>query len=263
MIEVWSQGPADAFMPEEVLVKEFWQVRGHPWWQERAKLALAIVRQEGLEPPARILEAGCGWGVNLEAFEGAGYETAGLDVSRRILEMIDRPERRLFQADLTQGWPVGSTSYDAVLALDVLEHLDDDAGAIRRLAGLLRPGGLIVASVPALPELFSEFDRVQGHRRRYLPETLRAAFADSPFGPPRISYWGAWMRPILLRMRKKAPRKTGGRPKSYGDYLRLPPWPGPLIMRWLFAWEKAKTLAGKLKTGTSLFAVARRATMRD
>lgn len=69
--------------------------------------------------------------------------------------------------------------FDALLALDVIEHLDDDRGAVMRMASLLKPGGLAIISVPALPELFSDFDEVQGHRRRYVPETLRAAFQDT------------------------------------------------------------------------------------
>jgi hypothetical protein len=46
--------------------------------------------------------------------------------------------------------------------------------------------------------------------------------------------------------------------KTYTDYLRLPPWPGPLLMRLAYRWEHASALNGRLKTGTSLFAVAMR-----
>ena len=61
----------------------------------------------------------------------------------------------------------------------MIEHLDDDAAALASLGRLVRPGGTLIVSVPALPELFSEFDQVQGHRRRYQPDDLRAAF-DAP-----------------------------------------------------------------------------------
>ena len=147
---------------------------------------------------------------------------------------------------------------DALLSLDVLEHLDDDHAALVRMSQLLLPGGTAIISVPALPELFSEFDHIQGHRRRYLPDTLQKAFQNSGFKVRRIFWWGAWMIPILRRMRAQG--KAAGpsrRPaKTYTDYLRLPPWPGPVIMRLAYRWEHAATLAGRLKTGTSLFAVA-------
>ena len=66
-----------------------------------------------------------------------------------------------------------------MLALDVIEHIDDDRDAVSKLGQLARPGGVVIVSVPALPEFFTEFDEIQGHRRRYLPETLQATFPDS------------------------------------------------------------------------------------
>jgi len=113
---------------------------------------------------------------------------------------------------------------------------------------------MAVLSVPALPELFSEFDRLQGHRRRYLPETLRAAFEGSCLVGLEIFWWGAWMVPVLKRMRRSRSSPPGG----YADYLRLPPWPMPLVMSLAFAWEQRRALKGGLRIGTSLFAVALR-----
>ena len=259
MISVWSKGCADENMPEAMLVETLTCVRQHPWWQARARLALSLLQQGNIMPPAPILDVGCGWGVNLQALEAARYQAAGLDISRQILELIDRPERRLIEADLNQPPPVDRELYSGLLLLDVIEHLDDDQGTIRRLAPLARPGALLVASVPALPELFSEFDDIQGHRRRYLPDTLRAAFDDTGFTVEKLFWWGGWMVPILRRMRQKNTiKRTSAAPKTYADYLRLPPWPAPWLMRAIYIWEHHRALAGRLHTGTSLFAVARR-----
>ena len=181
MIRTWSRGVADDHMGEEILIRTGDAVRRHPWWAARARLTLALLKRFGLGPPTRVLDAGCGWGVTLEALESAGFEPTGLDVSRRILARLDAPGRRLVEADLTQPWPdnPAAEKFDAVLALDVIEHLDDDSYAVANLADLVRPGGLLVVSVPAQPSLYSEFDAVQGHRRRYLPEGLRVAFDAS------------------------------------------------------------------------------------
>ena len=255
MIDVWSRGPADDNMPEAMLVETLARVRRHPWWSARARLALAVLAARGIKPPAPVWDIGCGWGINLQALETAGYQATGLDISRQILERLDRPGRRLIEADLNQAPPTTCEPTAGALLLDVLEHLDDDRGTLRRIAPLVRPGGTLVVSVPALPELFSEFDRIQGHRRRYVPETLRAAFADTGFDAQKIFWWGAWMIPVLRRMRQK---RDGGKPKTYADYLRLPPWPAPLLLRGIYAWEHHRALAGRLHTGTSLFAVAAR-----
>ena len=260
MIASWSVGRADRHMDEAILVELGDLVRRHPWWQARARLTVALLGRLGVSPPARLLDAGCGWGVTLDALERRGYRPTGLDVSRRVLERLDRPGRTLIEADLTQPWPDADLpQFDAVLALDVLEHLDDDRGAVARLGELVRPGGgVLVVSVPARPELFGEFDAVQGHRRRYVPGTLEAAFAGSGLQIDRIFWWGAWLLP-LLRRRGRRTYPFGESPaRVYGHYLRLPPWPGPWMLRLGFALEQSWALGQSLHTGTSLFAVARR-----
>jgi 2-polyprenyl-3-methyl-5-hydroxy-6-metoxy-1,4-benzoquinol methylase len=256
MITVWSRGVADDNMPERMLLDAIEKVRRHPWYIARAKLVLATLRRHGVLAPAQIMDVGCGWGVTLDTLEEAGYTAFGLDISRQILERIDRPNRRLIEADLNQALPPEAGLSDGLLSLDVLEHLDDDSGAIKRMAPLLRPGGVAVISVPALPDLYAEFDRMQGHRRRYVPDTLRAAFAESELEVQEIFWWGAWMVPILRQTRRGA----GASSKTYTDYLRLPPWPFPYFMKLAYAWEHSRALEGKLQTGTSLFAVARRTT---
>lgn len=256
MIATWSRGAADDNMPEQFLVATLERVRRHPWWQARAKLVRAALQKNQISPPATIAEIGCGWGTNLAVLEKAKYKITGFDISRRILETIDRPERNLVEMDLNRELPPGHPSFDALLALDVIEHLDDDRGAVGRMAKLLRPSGLAIVSVPALPELFSEFDEIQGHRRRYLPETLRAAFAGSGLTVRQVFFWGAWMIPILRRTRKRPGAKSEAGSKTYLDYLRLPPWPVPSLMRFAYEREQNSALAGNLKSGTSLFAIA-------
>jgi SAM-dependent methyltransferase len=64
---------------------------------------------------------------------------------------------------------------ESVVAMNVLEHIEDDAQALRDLAGALATGGRIVLWVPAYMQLYGEFDRKVGHFRRYVPETIRSA----------------------------------------------------------------------------------------
>jgi len=141
----------------------------------------------------------------------------------------------------------------------VIEHLDDDRAALASLARMARPGGFLIVSVPAQPSLFSEFDAVQGHRRRYLPDALRTAFEHTGLSIESTFWWGAWMIPILRRRLGKRESKPGeDAAEVYLRYLRLPPWPGTLVLRTAYALEQPLALRGLLPTGTSLFAVARR-----
>jgi SAM-dependent methyltransferase len=66
-------------------------------------------------------------------------------------------------------------SYSSVVAYNVLEHIEDDAGALRAFRELVRPGGRVVVLVPAFPSALGRFDRAIGHHRRYRKRALRAA----------------------------------------------------------------------------------------
>lgn len=260
MIERWTAGDAGRNMPEEILVELGPIVRRHPWWRARARLTLALLADLGLDPPARVLDVGCGWGVTMEALEARGYRASGMDISRRSLEILDRPARHLIEADISRELPGPCVAaHDAVLALDVIEHLDDDAAAVGRLATLTSPGGVVVISVPALPWLYGEFDAVQGHRRRYLPDDIHRAVSGSGLVLERTFWWGQWLVSAIGRQRS-AERGLPGESASevYRRYLRVPPWPLSAIARCAFAIEQGPALHGHLTTGTSLFAVARR-----
>ena len=257
MITSWSTGTPNANMDEEILTDLRPIIARHPWWAARTDLVLGLLKQLGIFPPAKVLEAGCGWGTNFEALEAAGYEITGLDVSRKILENLDRADRRLVQADLSQGLPNRVPTFDCVLALDVIEHLDDDRHAVRQLGRLLNPTGRLIVSVPALPELFSEFDEVQGHRRRYTAESLRSCFNESGLVVEDIRWWGQWMVHLLRGRRSGTRRRPGDTTVDvYRRYLALPPWPGRWAMDIMFRIDRWRMLGGRNVVGTSLIAVA-------
>ena len=261
MIERWSSGLADANMAQAILVDLEPMVRRHPWWQARARLTLDLLGRVGINPPSRVIDVGCGWGTTLLALERRGYAATGADISHQTLDRLDRPDRTLVEIDLAAPWtpPDNFLPFDAALALDVIEHIDDDCAAVAALGQFVRPGGVVIVSVPALPDLFNEFDQIQGHRRRYLPKTLQAAFAGSGLILDRWFWWGSWMVPLLRQTRGKNRSRPGDTPEAtYARYLKLPPWPAPLIFRAAFALEHHQALAGRLGQGTSLFAVARK-----
>ena len=259
MITRWSSGDPEQSMSEDILVGLWEPIRRHPWFRARARLGIAALRELGVEPPARVADVGCGYGLAFEALEQGGYRVTGLDVSRQTLERLDRPGRELIEADLSRALPPGAPQFDAVLAMEIVEHTDDDRAAVARLAELARPGGAVVITVPALPELFSEFDAATGHRRRYVPETLRQAFSGSGLQIERLLWWGSWLVP-LLKLQRGHPRRRDGEPPAaiYQKYLKLPPWPVPWAFGVALAWEESRCLRGRLGRGTSLLALARR-----
>ncbi|WP_241998875.1 MULTISPECIES: bifunctional 2-polyprenyl-6-hydroxyphenol methylase/3-demethylubiquinol 3-O-methyltransferase UbiG [Kribbella] len=125
-----------------------------------------------------VLEVGAGLGEFAAGFIGLDRLVV-TDADPGAVELLaerfaDRPEveaRQLALGDeLSMDKPV-----DSVIAINVLEHIDDDAGALRSLAELVVPGGTIVLWVPGYQQLYGEFDRRVGHVRRYTPATVSDA----------------------------------------------------------------------------------------
>jgi len=87
------------------------------------------------------------------------------------------------QLDLTGGAIDIGEPVSTIVAINVLEHLEDDAGALRALASMVEPGGRIVLWVPGYQQLYGDFDRAVGHVRRYTPTTLTSAFVRAGLAP--------------------------------------------------------------------------------
>src|SRR5207244_4009335 len=80
-------------------------------------------------------------------------------------------------------------------------HLDDDATALAEAARLLKPGGTLVVTVPALPSLWGAQDVVSHHRRRYTKRTLRGLFARAGLPAPEVTYFNTLLLPPLAAVR--------------------------------------------------------------
>lgn len=265
MIEVWSEMAAEHAeerMPQEILERLGGHVARHPWWQARARLVSRLITRELEAGPHRVLDVGCGWGVTLEYLERAGHHVTGMDIGRGGLDKLDNPGRSLILGDIESG-PIPEHAhgqYDVVLALDVLEHLDDDSRALLNLASLVRSGGLLIVTVPARADLWSEFDTIQGHKRRYGKETLMSRIAETgAFGRYEAVHCWPWLVP-LARWSRRRPVDAAGLSdwEIYERYVRPPAAPARWVMGALFRWSEGRILGGGQGDGTSLLAWARR-----
>lgn len=98
------------------------------------------------------------------------------------------------------------SSFSSLVAMNVLEHIDDDVAALRSAHTLLGPGGKVVMFVPAFPFAMSRFDRAVGHYRRYTVDSLDRAYRAAGLAPESVQYvnapgllaWFVGMR--LMRM---------------------------------------------------------------
>jgi SAM-dependent methyltransferase len=134
-----------------------------------------------------VLEVGAGLGEFAAQFRGLErHVVTDVDpdaVAALAGRFADRPEVEARRLDLTHGPVHAGAPVSAVVAINVLEHIEDDRAALTSLAGLVVPGGRLVIWVPGYQQLYGEFDRVVGHVRRYTPDTLRAAFVGAGLSP--------------------------------------------------------------------------------
>jgi SAM-dependent methyltransferase len=134
-----------------------------------------------------VLEVGAGLGEFAAQFRGlTRHMVTDVDpgaVASMGARFADRPEVEARQFDLTEGALDLGDPVASVVAINVLEHIEDDRGALRSLASMVQPGGTIVLWVPGYMQLYGEFDRAVGHVRRYTPSTLTEAIEGAGLTP--------------------------------------------------------------------------------
>jgi SAM-dependent methyltransferase len=163
-------------------------------WLERS-LASAGLATSGL----RLLDYGCGTGMNLQHFarfgEAVGVDTAAEAIAccrRRGLDNVIQLES-FDQLDLSSS-RIGR--FDVVTMLDVLEHIPDEVDTLRRIQRLLKPGGQLLLTVPAYDWLWSGEDDVSQHLRRYTVHSLVRVLRAAGYESVSSSYFNTLLLPL-------------------------------------------------------------------
>jgi SAM-dependent methyltransferase len=197
----------------------------HPIDVASRESALDSLSAFGFPANGTLLEIGSSSGYLLEELRNK-YPSAtllGSDViPGALLRLHEKlPGVPLLQIDITNN-PLPSGTLDAVVALNVLEHIKDDQRALREMARLLKPGGLVLLEVPAGPNLYDGYDAFLQHFRRYSRQEvdmlLRSAkvqiVSKSTLGS--VVYPAFWFSKKLNRMRSR----TAADPAIVSDAIR-------------------------------------------
>jgi SAM-dependent methyltransferase len=223
----------------------------HFWFRCRRELLVALLARYA--PRARAFcEVGCGNGQVLAAIARARPDLAltGVEASLAGLRHARArlPRARLLQADATRLPFAGE--FDAVGTFDVLEHIDDDAAVLASLRAALRPGGILLVTVPQHRWLWSAEDVAACHRRRYTRPDLARRLAAAGFTPLAWTSYLVWLLPLMA-----AARLAGGGAGGPGHL----PVVADRICAAITRGELALTRRGRdHRWGGSLVAVARR-----
>jgi SAM-dependent methyltransferase len=225
------------------------------WFIARRQLAVEVLAREiAGRADARILDVGCGTGSNLSAFCQLG-RAVGVDMSTDALEFCrQRGIERVALSEI-ESLPFPDGTFDVVTAMDILEHTDDDLAALGELRRVLRPGGLMLATVPAYGFLWSEHDEALKHRRRYTAHELRNKLTVTNFQIERTSYFiTSLFLPIFAMRIHQGLFKKSTHPQT--SVRLLPPWLNSGLVR-LLGLERRLFRRMNLPFGVSIVALAR------
>jgi SAM-dependent methyltransferase len=226
----------------------------HFWFRGTRQIVLDQLRHIA-DLPRRVVDVGCGTGGTLTRLPPQ-WTMTGVDVSVEALRFArTRGHRRLVQGS-AMSLPLASRRFDVVLALDVIEHCSDDTAALVELQRILKPGGLLVATVPAYQALFGPHDVALAHYRRYRLPQMRALLRGAGFEIEKLSYFNTLLFLPSATVRLAA-KWLPSRRNIASDAGHLPTFLNELLFR-IFAWECRLLRSWRLPVGLSIMAVARR-----
>jgi SAM-dependent methyltransferase len=227
------------------------------WWYVGMR-AISLALLDGAAwsdtpTPRSFLDAGCGTGGMLEHLGQRG-RAVGVDLADEALRLCRERQVRVARAELTR-LPFAPESFDGVTSFDVIYHqwVVDDGAAVREMARVLRPGGVLLIRVPALEMLRGAHDEAVLGKRRYTRARLRRLLEESGLEVLRATYANAVLFPLAL-LRRSLDRLSGRQGSDVGLL--------PSGLEWLFRMAllaEARLIPHlSLPVGSSVVALARK-----
>jgi SAM-dependent methyltransferase len=240
--------------------------RTHWWFTARRRILVELLAAcVPARPDALIVDIGCGTGGNLAALSDR-YACLGIDASPDAIGLAcqSHPAIPFVRGELPDRLPSELSEAAAVIATDVLEHVEQDADAMASIVERIPDRGVVLLTVPADMALWSAHDVAHGHYRRYTRESLARLWSGLPVETLLLSYFNARLYPVIRALRTIG-RWRGKAWGQAGTDLSMPP---ALLNRFLasvFAGESrvlVETLQGQRKqgynNGVSLVAILRK-----
>ncbi len=180
----------------------------HFWFKTRQAIVSVLTKQiiSDFQQGYLVMEIGCGTGNLLKTLENTclNGSVLGLDLFWEGLAFAqERTKAGLIQAR-AECMPFSREQFNLVGIFDVLEHLENDESILHKIQEMLKPGGKLLLTVPAHGDLWSSFDMVSYHQRRYTTSELTEKLIRSGF---TIDYLSECMQVLypLAKLRRKAP----------------------------------------------------------
>jgi len=228
----------------------------HWWYRGRRRIIAELLRGIELPADAQILDAGCGSGRNMVDFARLGVVTGVEIADVSVVRARERGVGEVVQCSITE-LPFADARFDLTVCLDVIEHIADHARALQELHRVIRPGGVLLVTVPAYQWLWSEHDVINHHERRYTRATLVGPAVAAGWEPLRSTYFNGLLLPVAIVHRRLA-RRSHLVDEPVSDLQRTPERLNTLL-EWPLDLEARLIARGlRIPAGLSLAAVFRK-----
>jgi len=231
---------------------------GAHWWSiGRRDMIVRLLDSMAIGPDARVIDVGCASGRLVEQLRARGHSVVtGVDLSTEAIAACRNRGLDDVHVMPANELKFDDGSYDVVIASDVLEHIEDDLGALLEWRRVVAPGGRIILFVPAHRFLWSQHDVANQHHRRYGRRDLLDRIRTAGLDVERVSGWNLALLPPAATVRTV--RRLTHRDRELHHDLQLPaPWLNHVLSRLLSA-ENRLLERRDFGPGISLFAVATR-----
>jgi 2-polyprenyl-3-methyl-5-hydroxy-6-metoxy-1,4-benzoquinol methylase len=240
---------------------EYFQIEDVHWWFRGRRQILRTLLRPYLPRPVRILDIGSGGGAVAQALVEFGLVTA-CDVEVRCATEVSRRPGMTFAHGRAEALPFADGSFDLVTALDVLEHVEDDARVLSEMGRVAGPHGAVAVTVPAYEWMWGRQDDISGHRRRYRQQLLRQRLEGAGFRIERLTGFNTILFPavaaVRLLRRAESNRHTPQAEALKSDFSMTRPGRLNDALAAIFSAERVPLRFINLPFGVSLFAFARR-----
>lgn len=241
-------------MDERKITEMFDKEDTYWWFVARRSMVLSLLKTY-LKRGSSLLDAGCGTGLLTKTVDRV-YKVTATDYSETSLALTRKrkPKARILQTNLEKKLPFQSNTFDGITLLDVLEHIDDEK-ALVQLYRVMQPGGILFLTVPAYPWLFSYWDILHQHKRRYTKKQLIEILERKGFSIVHASYFNTILFPLILFIRIL--KSIFQRHNESSDCYELP-FKANKFLSMLFSLETCFATTHTLPFGLSLLVIAKK-----
>lgn len=239
------------------LYKEHFEIESKHWWHwGKKKVVFGLISKYIKQNKITSLDVGCGVGVMVDQLSKLG-SSYGIDSSPDAIKFAKLRGVKNVRESFAEKIDYKSETFDLVTALDVLEHTSNDKLVIKEIKRVLIRNGVLIITVPAYELLWSYWDEMLRHKRRYEKNELEKLLKSNGFKIIKLSYsnFFIFMPVIIFRMLKKM--FSGSIDSTKSDFLETPRFLNPFF-KLIYAFEGFWIRNFYFPFGLSIICVAKR-----